>query len=174
MIPRYWKSTGVRNRKLMGRKMFLSIFSKGKTSLKGFSRISQRRVVEGIWILLFNLITNYGCTSMFRPLNLKFHSPIIIRFFESGFQSFRNIEKDSVARWKFFSVYAITIFRHNVVENIKAKVLACSFNCLQIFKTLSFTLSRDPKAAILTLKMPSGRRPCSCQTIPKVVCDNWI
>jgi hypothetical protein len=108
---------------------------------------------------------------MFGFFNLKFHPPIRIRFFEK----FSKYLKEFGREMKIFSFYALlafTVCRYFVVEKIKVKVLACSLNCLLILKMLSFTLSSDPKAAIITLKMLSGRRPCSCQTIPKAACDN--
>jgi hypothetical protein len=49
------------------------------------------------------------------------------------------------------------IFYFLVDKKIKLKVLPCSFEILKILPVTSF---KDPKAAILTLKMHTGSRLC--------------
>jgi hypothetical protein len=43
-----------------------------------------------------------------------------------------------------------------------------------ILKILPVTRFKDPKAAILTLKMLTGNRSLFCKIIPKAACDKLI
>jgi hypothetical protein len=60
------------------------------------------------------------------------------------------------------------------MKKIKLKILACSFEVryLPILKILSVTRFKDPKAAILTLKMLIGF--CDSVIVPKAAGDKLI
>jgi hypothetical protein len=56
----------------------------------------------------------------------------------------------------------------------KIKLKACSLKLLNNFETLPVTRFKDPKAAILTLKMLTGSRLGFRKIIPEAACDKLI
>ncbi len=74
-----------------------------------------------------------------------------------------------------YMLFVFTIFRFLVVEkNQTQKFSLLLWNYLLILKICPVTCFKDPKAAILTLKMLAGSRMWVCKIIPEAACDKLI
>jgi hypothetical protein len=62
------------------------------------------------------------------------------------------------------------------MKKSNSKILLPPFQILSNFENPSSKVTRfkDPKAAILTLKMHTGSRLCFCKIIPEAACDKII